>query len=41
MTVRFEFWFGVDDISIGLVVLFVPMQKSKSDSEDNDSIAQP
>jgi bacteriorhodopsin len=39
MTVEFWLWFGTIGMSIGLVGLFFPMQKNKTESEQNDSIA--
>jgi bacteriorhodopsin len=39
MTVEFWLWFGTIGMSIGLVGLFFPMQKNKTESEENDSIS--
>ena len=39
MTVQLWLWIGVVGMSIGLVLLFFPMQKNKSVSEQGDSIA--
>lgn len=39
MTVQLWLWIGVIGMSIGLVLLFFPMQKNKSVSEQGDSIA--
>jgi bacteriorhodopsin len=39
MTVQFWLWLGTIGMSIGLLGLFFPMQKNKSESEQNDSIA--
>ena len=39
MTVAFWLWTGTIGMSIGLVLLFFPMQKNKSVSEQGDSIA--
>jgi bacteriorhodopsin len=39
MTVQLWLWIGTIGMSIGLVLLFFPMQKNKSVSEEGDSIA--
>ena len=39
MTVAFWLWAGTIGMSVGLVLLFFPMQKNKSVSEQGDSIA--
>jgi bacteriorhodopsin len=39
MTVQLWLWIGVIGMSIGLVLLFFPMQKNKSVSEQGDSIS--
>ena len=39
MTVQLWLWIGVFGMSIGLLLLFFPMQKNKSVSEQGDSIA--
>lgn len=39
MTVEFWLWFGTIGMSIGMVLLFFPMQKNQSLSEQGDSIA--
>lgn len=39
MTVQLWLWIGVFGMSLGLVLLFFPMQKNKSVSEQGDSIA--